>query len=322
MTRARGLLVALCVVACEREEPPPASAARDAAPSAPPSAVAEGPPKLLYLPDGGDVAPSGTAPGRDLLPGPWGTGGGRCPPEMVDIAGRFCIDRWEASLVDAAGGRRLSPHYHPTKSATKAAYGRWLKAREQAETAEGRSTAVPSPPSFQLNEDFAPRAESRPGGLPSGYLSADIAERACANAGKRLCRPEEWVTACRGVANRKFPYGDSYEAGRCNVFREAHPAAVLHGNPSINHSDPRLTLVTVRGRPLLKPSGTTPECKSDWGNDAVHDMVGNLDEWVDDPDGVFLGGFFSRSTKEGCDSRISAHPRSYWDYSLGVRCCK
>jgi hypothetical protein len=31
------------------------------------------------------------------------TTGGRCPSEMVDVDGRFCIDRYEGSLVDAAG---------------------------------------------------------------------------------------------------------------------------------------------------------------------------------------------------------------------------
>jgi formylglycine-generating enzyme len=288
-----------------------------------PNAPIEPPPRLLYLPDGGDVAPApGSPPGRNLLPGPWGMRSGRCPGEMVDVGGRFCIDRWEATLVDAAGGRQISPHYHPTRSATAAAYSRWQKSRLEAATAEGRSMAVPTPPAWQLSEQFQPRAESRPGVLPNGYLSAEIAERACKNAGKRLCTPDEWVLACRGQKNRKFPYGESYQAGTCNVYREAHPASVLHGNASINHSDPRLTLVQARGGPLLRPSGTTQECKSEWGADAIYDMVGNLDEWVDDDGGMFLGGFFSRGTRGGCDSRITAHPRQYWDYSLGVRCCK
>jgi hypothetical protein len=59
-----------------------------------------------------------------------------------------------------------------------------------------------------------------------------------------------------------------------------------------------------------------------WGNDAIYDMVGNLDEWVDDGEGAFMGGFFARSTRLGCDARIAVHPKPYADYSLGVRCCK
>ncbi|HSN99577.1 MAG TPA: hypothetical protein VLS89_14885, partial [Candidatus Nanopelagicales bacterium] len=63
-------------------------------------------------------------------------------------------------------------------------------------------------------------------------------------------------------------------------------------------------------------------CQSRWGSDAIHDMVGNLDEWVDDPDGAFAGGFYSRSTRAGCDALVTAHPRAYADYSTGVRCCR
>jgi hypothetical protein len=51
-------------------------------------------------------------------------------------------------------------------------------------------------------------------------------------------------------------------------------------------------------------------------------MVGNLDEWVDDPDGAFLGGFYARGTAEGCDARVGVHAPEYFDYSLGVRCCR
>ncbi len=302
----------LCIASCSREEPPPPKKT-----SAPSSATAreEGPPKLLYLPDGGDVAPP-RAPGQEVLPGPWGIRSGRCPSDMVDVRGQFCIDRFEASLVDVKSRRPISPYYHPTRSATVAQYTHWQKVHP------ARPMSVPVPPEWQLHEEFEPRAVADRGVVPNGYLSGVVAERACAAAGKRLCSPSEWVTACRGDRNRKFPYGDTYEAGVCNVFREGHPAAILYGNASINHLDPRLNQVELGGKKLLRPTGATPECESRWGADAIYDMVGNLDEWVDDDKGLFLGGFFSRGTKEGCDSSISAHPPAYYDYSLGVRCCK
>jgi formylglycine-generating enzyme required for sulfatase activity len=241
---------------------------------------------------------------------------------MVDVRGEFCIDRFEVTLVDNAQGRELSPYYHPTKTQVQTQYGEWQRQRTTSDVQAARDMAVPPPPPFELKESFEPKAVVKEHATPNGYLSADIAEIACKNAGKRLCARSEWVTACRGEKNRKFPYGDSYEQGRCNVFRESHPALILHGNASIHHLDPRLLKVTVGGKPLLRQTGTTPDCKSQWGSDAIYDMVGNLDEWVDDPKGLFLGGFFSRNTREGCDSSISAHPRPYFDYSLGVRCCK
>jgi hypothetical protein len=235
---------------------------------------------------------------------------------MVDVRGRFCIDRYEAILVDQKQGRRLSPYYHPTRAQTAASFKDW------SARAQGQTLAVPAPPDFQLAEDFQPRAESRESVTPSGYLSGNLAEVACLAAGKRLCTLEEWVFACRGEGGHKFPYGDRYEEGRCNVFREAHPAQILHGDMSVGHLDPRLNLVQGQSGPLLRKTGATTSCKSVWGSDAVFDMVGNLDEWVSAPVGAFLGGFYARSTREGCDAKVSSHPRAYFDYSLGARCCR
>lgn len=245
----------------------------------------------------------------------------RCPQDMVEVGATFCIDRYESSLHDVAQGRPISPYYHPERHQLFSAHRHWLSRAPQSKTALGQSLAVPTPPQYQLDQDFDIRAASERGVVPNGYLNLEEAKRACANAGKRLCRHEEWVLACRGQKSRKFPYGNEYQAGRCNVFREAHPAALLHGDASINHLDPRLNLARAGGRPLLRRTGETDSCRSDWGQDAVYDMVGNLDEWVDDPDGMFVGGFFSRATKEGCDAAINSHPPEYYDYSLGTRCC-
>jgi formylglycine-generating enzyme len=271
-----------------------------------------GPPALLYLPDGGDTVQYGAAP-SSLVPGLPST---RCPPEMVDVRGRFCIDRYEVTLVDQKQGRRLSPYYHPTRAQTSASFKEWSR------VAQGQKLGVPAPPDFQLSEDFEPRAEAREGVTPSGYLSGNLADVACRNAGKRLCTADEWIFACRGEAGRKFPYGDHYEEGVCNVFREAHPGQILHGDMSIGHLDPRLNMVEGAAGPLLRKTGATTACRSMWGNDGAYDMVGNLDEWVQADRGAFLGGFYSRSTREGCDAKVSSHPRAYFDYSLGTRCCE
>jgi formylglycine-generating enzyme required for sulfatase activity len=241
---------------------------------------------------------------------------------MVDVMARFCIDRYEASLVDARSARDLSPYYPPQRDLLARAHAQWQKRWSTSATLEGRRLVPPMPPAWQLVDRFEPRATARRDTVPNGYVSGLLAERACQNAGKRLCKPDEWASACRGEGGTKFPYGDQYQDGRCNVFRSAHPAKVLHDNASLHHLDPRLNLVAVDGEPLLRRTGTTPDCRSTWGTDAVHDMVGNLDEWVDDPKGSFAGGFYARGTREGCDSRISSHPREYYDYSLGVRCCK
>ena len=58
-----------------------------------------------------------------------------------------------------------------------------------------------------------------------------------------------------------------------------------------------------------------------WAELEVHDMVGNLDEWVDDPEGTFVGGFYARARKDGCAATVRSHGFDYADYSTGFRCC-
>jgi hypothetical protein len=244
---------------------------------------------------------------------------------MVDVAGVVCVDRYESYLVDTLSGQALSPYYHATRARTRQSYAYWAsleRAEEPAASASSTAKRVPEPPGFQLATDFRARAENRSGVIPQGYASGVLARSACASAGKRLCREHEWVRACRGERDRAYPYGDSYERGVCNVARAGHPAAILHGKASIGHRDPRLNLVTDADGPLLRTTGSSPRCRSQWGDDAILDMVGNLDEWVDDDRGVFVGGFYARQTRAGCAARVSVHPNVYFDYSLGVRCCR
>jgi sulfatase modifying factor 1 len=250
-----------------------------------------------------------------------GAPGGPCPADMVLVSGDFCIDRYEVSLVDRALGRVLSPHYPPDRAATLRLFETWQRDAPRSRMSLGRSLPIPSPPEFQLQQDFIPRAVSEMGVLPAGYLSRTSAERACQEAGKRLCARGEWVVACRGQEDRAFPYGSDYKKDACNVHRQSHPARLLHGNSSEYHTDPRLGLTEDLEGPLLRRTGQTEACVSRWGADGLYDMVGNLDEWIDDPEGTFVGGFYSRATKDGCNSMIDVHAPAYFDYSLGARCC-
>lgn len=242
-----------------------------------------------------------------------------CPAEMVAVAGRVCVDRYEGSFVDGESGAPLSPFYPPSPTLSATLFEHWTQARESSRGGTlAAMLVVPRP----LPLAGPAVAVSRPRTTPAGYVSADTAAAACQQAGKRLCTEPEWVTACRGEAERPFPYGATYEHGACNVYRESHPAYELHGSASRNHRDPRLNLVAVQGEPLLRSTGTTPKCASQWGTDAIYDMVGNLDEWVDHATGAFVGGFYSRGTRSGCHAKVSSHPRRYYDYSTGFRCCK
>jgi hypothetical protein len=249
----------------------------------------------------------------------------RCPPAMVKVtpsgAQPFCVDRYEAMLVDHQTGARISPYYPPDRKLARFIANDWEDKRRTMGGPEARKIPLPTLPAWQQQKNFKPRAQSRKAVTPNGYTSGVRAIEACRHAAKRLCTPEEWRTACGGEQGWDFPYGPEYVQGKCNVFREAHPAVELHDDASMGHTDPRLNRVVVKGRPLLRKTGATPSCASRWGDDAIYDMVGNLDEWIDDPGGSFAGGFYARSTREGCKWRSTAHVPHYADYSTGVRCC-
>ncbi len=245
----------------------------------------------------------------------------RCPADMVDT-GTVCVDRYEVSTVDRQTRTPLSPYYPPATLLFERIFDVWQVERLLWGPDWARSMPLPELPALEQERRFEPMAMSQAWSVPQGYLSRELAGRVCAAAGKRLCSREEWVRACRGEAGARFPYGEHYQVGRCNVARPVHPAFLLHGNSSLGHTDPRLNLLVEEERDaLLHPTGTTPACVSRWGGDKLFDMVGNLDEWVDQ-DGGFLGGFYARSTTQGCDARVSSHAPSYYDYSTGTRCCR
>ena len=246
-----------------------------------------------------------------------------CPEDMVLVAGRFCIDRFEASMVDERTGQTFSPFFPPSLDEMRKA----VNGQPWGPAAIGREQLrppVPHLPEWQRAPDTKAKAVSRKGVVPQGYVSKPTARAACEAAGKRLCQLAEWKLACRGDQDTRFPYGDSYRVGACNVRQRHHAAAILWGDASLGHWDPRLNQLPVEGSPLLRATGETATCRSAWGDDAVYDMVGNLDEWVDDPStkGTFVGGFYARATRDGCDAKIEKHPLEYFDYSVGVRCCR
>ncbi len=268
-------------------------------------------PALAGEPAGPEHARSSGPPGRTA-----------CPPEMVRVKG-YCIDRWEVSLVDRRTQVRLSPYYPPDPRLLQRVFEVWQVERLNFGSIGARAIPLPELPAIQRTLRFEPKAISQPGVVPQGYLSYYTARLACANAGKRLCTEDEWVTACRGSRQTQFPYGGQYVPGNCNVHRALHPAFELHGDSSLGHTDPRLNLLVENGSdPLLRAAGATPLCVSHWGAEGAYDLVGNIDEWIEDEAGLFVGGFYARSTTKGCEARISTHAKSYYDYSLGTRCCR
>lgn len=213
--------------------------------------------------------------------------GGPCPTEMgyVEADGvKVCVDRWEGSLIEVATGRTRSP-FGPLGGAKV-------------------------------------RAQSKSGSFPQAYISKVEAEAACKSASKRLCKENEWVRACEGRDPTAFPYGDDEKPGYCNdkgtapigaLYKDTH--AAFASLDAMN--DPRLNQLPG----TLSKTGSHGKCRNSFG---LYDMVGNLHEWVDDPDGTFRGGYYldTHHNGLGCKYRTTAHHVRYHDYSTGFRCCK
>lgn len=214
---------------------------------------------------------------------------GLCPAEMVSIDDRFCIDKYEASLVEVLpdGDERPFPY-------------------------------------FMRVDGHDVRAVSVQGVYPQGYISGREAAAACRASGKRLCKPQEWRTACKGPEGLQYGYANERSPGTCNdrgrspigvLFRAQIRDGTAYSSSKIMN-DPELNQVPG----TLAETGAHDECTNGYG---VHDMVGNIHEWVDDPAGTFQGGYYLdvQQNGEGCGYRTDAHAVWYHDYSTGFRCC-
>ncbi len=73
------------------------------------------------------------------------------------------------------------------------------------------------------------------------------AKKACESGGKRLCSEDEWERACKGPSGAKFPFGNQFDSGICNVAEGGKPV----------------------------PAGEYSRCRSGYG---VVDMSGNVSE--------------------------------------------
>ena len=154
---------------------------------------------------------------------------------------------------------------------------------------------------------------NRAGEIPSHETTLRGAADACAAEGKRLCTDAEWRRACAGPdGDRRFGYGDRYEEGRC--YAGVRPASGHSGMP--NEAE------------VIAAAGAYERCVTPEG---VHDMVGNVEEWVLSSwrggEGALEGGAsFTASWYATCDGRYSRQPHYRLDtqepvFSAGFRCC-
>jgi serine/threonine protein kinase len=125
------------------------------------------------------------------------------------------------------------------------------------------------------------------GRTPRTNVTREEAERACVNAGRRLCTAKEWERACRGVRGASYPYGAMYHPDLCRVRLGAPPG----------------------------PSGAMITCQSASG---AYDMSGNAAEWAQSgpPRGASSAG-----SQDGRCSRPVPMPDLGHATDVGFRCC-
>lgn len=156
-----------------------------------------------------------------------------------------------------------------------------------------------SAPDHTFSIDAFEMAELAPGDYfaarnqtPVTNLSRETASGICHAAGKRLCTLEEWKFACLGLSRRSYSYGNAYSRNRCNVTDGA-----------------------------VHATGRRADCHSDL---EVHDMVGNVMEWVEDLEGdraVAAGGSFASGEHTDCFTTLY-FPSDARNNQIGFRCCK
>lgn len=140
------------------------------------------------------------------------------------------------------------------------------------------------------------------GTLPQVNISFYAAERACRNENKRLCTEDEWEKACKGPTDRKYPYGNSWNANKCNTQNKEG---------------------TSRS---IVPAGSYRACVNAYG---AYDMSGNVMEWTnnvfsaqDTADRVVKGGSYAKPDwATRCAYRYNMLPNSTSN-EVGFRCCK
>lgn len=148
-------------------------------------------------------------------------------------------------------------------------------------------------------------------GTVPALASWSDAAKACAAAGKRMCTPAEWMSACQGKAavdddgdgsvvgdyleGRPYPYGDHYRTGWC------------HDGGDRDKTSP------VR-------AGSKGACKTP---DGIYDLAGNLSEWVGatGDEAVLLGGAWYYGDKAACSTSYEKFGPDMTNRTTGFRCC-
>jgi formylglycine-generating enzyme required for sulfatase activity len=221
-----------------------------------------------------------------------------CGNDMVEVDGDYCpaVEQYCAQYTDAKQiARDRCSEFKPT----------------------GRCFGKPLHKHFCVDRYEWP---NRFGTKPEVAMTWDEAKTKCEAVGKRLCEDKEWTLACEGQERLPYPYGYSRNPEACNIDRPyIMPDNEAFGDPKRREQE----ILRVDQR---DPSGTRASCVSPFG---VHDMTGNVDEWVmneagkekDKPYKSGLKGGYWGPVRNRCRPITTDHNQWHIGYQIGFRCC-
>jgi hypothetical protein len=222
-----------------------------------------------------------------------------CPTDMVEVEGDYC------PYVEQKCLRYLDP-------ATKLQCAEF----EKLPTA-GRCASRTDHKHFCIDRYEWP---NKAGTVPTIMASWEEAKTSCEAIGKRLCSDTEWTLSCEGPDRTPYPYGDGYarDASACNIDKPY----IFPDAPKVYN--PRTQAEELARLDQREPSGARESCTSPYG---VHDMVGNVDEWVVNASqggwpyvSALKGGYWG-PVRTKCRGITTGHGPTFKYYQIGFRCC-
>lgn len=180
-----------------------------------------------------------------------------CPSDMVEVEGDYCTDLQTVCIYNTEinGKRKPGP-----ASLT------WACGEYQKPTVCVGSTVHMH---YCIDRYEWPNKE---GQKPQDWMTWYDAKKAVESVDKRLCTHREWALAAEGPNRDPLPYGNGYtrDSSLCNFDRDQSLNVAMQSKTKDDAASEKL-------RGVLVPSGSMPDCASAYG---VHDMAGNIDEWV------------------------------------------
>jgi sulfatase modifying factor 1 len=215
-----------------------------------------------------------------------------CPSDMIEVEGDHCPYVQQNCL------RWIDPTKH-------------MRCAEFAPSAKCHMQT--SHKKFCIDRFEYPNKE---GEKPVFMKSWREAKATCTASGKRLCTDSEWTLACEGPEHLPYPYGYKRSKDTCNIDKPyGFPDPLKVYNPATQAAE----LARLDER---EPAGNRASCVSPYG---VHDMAGNVDEWVVNETGSpfnsgLKGGYWG-PVKTRCRPMTVAHEETFRYYQIGFRCC-